>query len=397
MAREVGKVRATLVELYNRIIKTDKNDKNIYLNGEDNLYPYEIERIVNNSPTATRAVNVMHNFIAGFGVENDVLVNAKKGYYLSDIVDLIAGDVAPQNGSFIWVGYGINGDGLPYQQKLDILDYSNCRISKEDDNEYPGKVWYKDFQNKKTFYGQRKDDVSTWYYPYNPNPEVVGAQMRADARAGLGLGKNDEVTIEQMIKHYRGQVYYMNLTPRYKYALSKFDSVFNDSDSEFRFSLYVNREMRTGFLGKVIAITQGLDEGDDEQISEDLGKLLGAENVGSLLHLRADQTDDLSKVLRIEQLKPQLDDKMFVEQDKRIRRNILGAANNLPEPLIYAGEGSLFGTSGDTYREMKLFYQEQTQRERTAIEKTLKYLGFETKIIPLVDEDVIQEQNGLTE
>lgn len=397
MKNQLGKVKATLVELYSRVIKVDKNDNNIYLNGEDNLYPYEIERVINNSPTATRAVSVLHNFISGQGVENDFIINPKKGYFLSDIVDLIASDVAPQNGSFVWIGYGINEEGEIYRQKLDVLDYSNSRISKEDDNEYKGRIYTKDYQTKKSFYGSRSGGGEMWYYPYNPNPEIVAEQMRADARKGLKLKRDADVTIEQMVNHYRGQVYYLNLTPKYKYALSKFDSVFNDSDSEFRFALYVNREMRTGFLGKVIAITQGLDDDDDDQISKDLGLLLGAENVGSLLHLRADQTDDLSKVLRIEQLKPQLDDKMFVEQDKRIRRNILGAANNLPEPLIYAGDGAMFGTSGDTFREMKLFYQEQTHRERRSIEKCLKYLGFETKIIPLVDEDIIQEQNGVIE
>ena len=390
----VGKIRATLVELYSRVIQPDKGNNNIYLNGIDNLYPYEIERVINNSPTATRAVSVMHNFIAGGGVLNDRLVNPKKNYYLSDIVDLIASDISTQNGCFIWVGYGINEEGEIYRQKLDILDYSNSRISKEDDNEYPGKVYYKDYQKKKNFYN-RNDSSETWYYPYNPNTEIVAEQMRADARRGLELKKDDPVTIEQMVRHYRGQVYYMNLTPRYKYALSKFDSVYNDADSEFRYSLYINKELRTGFMGKVIAIIKGDDE--NGTVKNDLGDLLGAENVGSLLVLEAEQTDEIDKVLKIEQLKPQVEDGLLEKEDKRMRRNILGAANNLPEPLIYAGEGAMFGTSGDVYREYKLFYQEQTQRERIAIEKTLKYLGFETNINPLVDEDVIEEQNGVTE
>lgn len=398
MAKDIiGKVRATLVELFTREIKLDDKNKNIYLNGENNLYPYEIERAINNSPTATRAADIMQRFISGEGVTNDVVVNSKKGYRLSDVVDMVAEDISTQNGSFIWVGYGFDPvTEKPFQQKLDLLDYSNTRISKEDDNEYKGKIYYKDYQSKNTFSKSRGADSEAWYYPYNPNPDIVIAQMKADARAGLKLKKDEEVTIEQMVKHYRGQVFYLNMTPKYKYALSKFDSVFNDADSEFRFSLYVNREMRTGFLGKVIAITQGLDEGEEDTVSEDLGKLLGAENVGSLLHLRTEQADTLDNVLKIEQIKAQIDDKMFVEQDKRIRRNILGAANNLPEPLIYAGEGALFGTSGDTYREMKLFYQEQTQKERKTIERTLKYLGFETNIIPLVDELKIIEQNATT-
>ncbi|HET8838034.1 MAG TPA: hypothetical protein VFM82_03480 [Flavobacteriaceae bacterium] len=391
----VGKVRAKLQELYTREIKVDKQNKNIYLNGDDNLYPYEIERAINNSPTATRAADIMQKFITGKGVENDVLVNKKKGYYLSDIANLAGTDISIQNGFFIWVGYGLDLAGeefVPVSNKLDVLDYSNTRISKEDDNEYNGRIYYKDYQCKKVNYGKdRSETKDEWFYPYNSSADIIISQMKADARKALGRKKDELVTIEEMVKHYRGQVLYVNLTPRYKYALSKFDSVFNDADSEYRFSLYVNTQMRSGFLGKTAVVMQGLDEEDEEQEFENVTKWLGAENSGGVYCLNVEQIEDLDNVLKIVQPKAQLDDKLFVENDKRIRRNILGAANNLPEPLIYAGEGALFGTSGDTYKQMKLFYQEQTQRERSAIEKTLKRLGFETKIIPIIEEDADTE------
>ena len=38
------KVRATIVELYSRVIDIVFNDNSIYRNGENNLYPLEIER-----------------------------------------------------------------------------------------------------------------------------------------------------------------------------------------------------------------------------------------------------------------------------------------------------------------------------------------------------------------
>jgi len=235
-------------------------------------------------------------------------------------------------------------------------------------------------------FGNRKKEDKEWYYPFNDNPEIVRAQMRSDAANKSGKEKED-VTIEEMVTNYRGQVFHLNLTERYKYALSQFDSVFNDMDSEYRFSLYVNTQMRTGFLGKTIFITQGLDEQAEENTGKDLAKFLGAENSGSLYYLNVEEAEKLDNVLKVEQLKPQLDDKLFVENDKRIRRNILGAANNLPEPLIYAGEGALFGTSADAYTEMKLFYQEQTLNERSALEKTLEKIGFPAKIILIVEEE----------
>lgn len=186
----VGKVRAKLQELYTREIKVDKQNKNIYLNGDDNLYPYEIERAINNSPTATRAADIMQKFITGKGVENDVLVNKKKGYYLSDIVNLAGTDISIQNGFFIWVGYGLDLVGeefVPVSNKLDVLDYSNTRISKEDDNEYNGRIYYKDYQCKKVNYGKdRSETKDEWFYPYNSSPYIIIAQMKADARKALG-------------------------------------------------------------------------------------------------------------------------------------------------------------------------------------------------------------------
>ncbi len=126
----VKKVRAEFVELYSRVIEVISNDDNIYKNGENNLYPYEIERNTDMSPTASSAINVMSNYISGKGVENDKLVNAKKGYMLSDIVDIIAEDIARQSGSFIWVGYGVNDTGDIYQKTLDVYEYTHGRISR---------------------------------------------------------------------------------------------------------------------------------------------------------------------------------------------------------------------------------------------------------------------------
>lgn len=50
----------------------------------------------------------------------------------------------------------------------------------------------------------------------------------------------------------------------------------------------------------------------------------------------------------------------------------MSAFNNIPEPLVNASDGALFGTSGETYSEMKKFYSEQNDEEREAIYKFFK-------------------------
>jgi hypothetical protein len=379
---KLTRFRATLVELWTRLTPINKSkDEDVYWNGEDNLYPSEIERIINNSPTASRAAKVMGKFIGGKGLideSQDVIVNERKNYKLSNVIALAAQDIAYQNGVFLHVGYGFNDSLKLVPASLDVIDYVKSRISKEDDDDWQGKIYYRDYCQTNTSIITAKQNKNTrWYYPFNKNEDVVRAQIMADA--------DGEENIELAIKKYRGQVFYLNLTPKYKYALAPVDSVYNDADSEARISEYTNAQTRTGFLGKTVALTQGLDEEESKRVSEDLRKFIGAENSGNLYHMDVASATSLEEIIKFIQLNPQFDDKLFIEADKRIRRNILGAFNNIPEPLILAGEGAIFGTNAEAYNEMKLFYSEQTEDERYKLSETLTYLGFPCEIKPIIE------------
>jgi hypothetical protein len=387
---KLSRFRATLVELWHRgtPLNTSRSnkDEDVYWNGEDNLYPSEIERIINNSPTASRAAKVMAKFIGGKGLMDetrDIIVNERKNYKLSNVAALGAQSIAEQNGVFFHVGFGFDDNARIIPVSLDVLDYVKCRISKEDDDEWHGKIYYRDFCKQTTSIVTAKDAKKVkWYYPFNNNQNVLRAQILADAE-----GEED---ILKAIEHYRGQVFYLNLTPKYKYALAPVDSVYNDADSEARISEYTNAQTRTGFLGKTVALTQGLDEEESKQVKADLALFIGAENSGSLYHLDVERADSLDAIIKFIQLEPQFDDKLFVEADKRLRRNILGAFNNIPEPLILAGDGAIFGTNAEAYKAMKLFYSEQTEDERYKLSETLTYLGFPCEIKPIISpEDAI--------
>ena len=61
------KIRASLIELWNRA--TEYNlDQKVYLNGDNNLYPNEIELVVQNSPSASKGSNLMSTYINGRGL-----------------------------------------------------------------------------------------------------------------------------------------------------------------------------------------------------------------------------------------------------------------------------------------------------------------------------------------
>lgn len=371
-------VRAKLIELYNRVVKVNVKDDSIYHNGENNLYPNEIERVINNSPTASRAAKIMTKFVLGAGVppNMDVVINSKTKARLSSVAAAGASDISYQYGVFFWRSFGINDQGKIVPNRIEVLEYCKCRTSKEDDEENEGKIFYKDYEAKKNVGGKKED--KQWFWPFSDDENVILTQIKADAK------NSNATTIDEMIKNYRGQVYYLNLTPRYKYALSPVDSVFNEADTEFRMSVYDNTQSRLGFVGKTAVITQGLDEEDSEQVEKDVANWMGAENASNMLYLNVEQTDDIEQVIKVIQLKPQFDDKLFQNKKAHSRKAILGAFNNIPEPLFMAGD-TLFGTSGDTYREMKLFYSEQTEHERLALQECLKLLGFPCELKPLVE------------
>jgi hypothetical protein len=302
---------------------------------------------------------------------------------------MAASDISRQNGVWFHVGRYI-GDDLKLKKSLDILEYTKIRKGKEDDNEYISKYWYNDYCLEKSW--SNKSEKAYWYHAYSDNEDVTLAQIISDYKESTKSKEAAELAV--MLPHYRGQVYYLNMTPEFKYALSPLDAVYNDLDSEYRISMYINREVRMGFLGKTYVITSGLDDEDIEDVEEQVKDWLGADSSGGVFTFHSEKTDDIDKVFKISQVPAQIDEKKFSETKSSIRDNIYAAANNIPAQLVKS-DTSIFGTQSETYIEMKKFYTEQTQDERKEIEDTLNYLGFPCKIIPIINiSDPDKENQG---
>ena len=348
------KVRATLIELWKKVTPFRTHEK-IYWNGENNAYSEEMELAIGNSPTGSRAKELFIKYVYGKGITDDLNDKFKNGVLLSEVAKDVTDDVVTQNGAFIHTTYKVEVNGenvvfLPDQPKS--LDYNKCRVSKEDDDDNKGMILYKSFNKLDTSLTKQEKKAERKYYPFNPDNEVVKAQIERDAKEAKyegddWLGK---------IKHYRGQVMYLNLTPKFRYAISKFDSVYNDLDTQYRLSVYSNTMTRDGFLGKTAILTQGLDDKASEKVKEDVSNWLGAEGSSGVYHLDVEEIESLDNVLKILQVPSQFDHKQFESITKELRLNILGAANNLPEELVYSSSGMFDG--GEKYRELKLFYWE---------------------------------------
>lgn len=388
--RKNKSLRATNVELQSRDISVSKDDKKIYSRDYDNLGPLRQEKVINNSHTGKRCANMMSKFIAGIGVpeELDFIVNQKLET-VSDIIDNAALDIAYHYGVYFHQTYipdvEASIDDLIFKRgSTSILDYVSMAKSKEDDNDYPGKIYLLD-QKEGSDEFLPVDDNTKWYYPYNTDSKIIRAQMHNDCRlAGI-----ENPSIKDLIRNYRGQVFYLNLTPRYTYALPISDNAYDDMDTEYRISRYTNNQSRKGWLGKTVITRFDDDEEEDERSEESFDQVIktnmGADNADNILVITVppNATDDVKKAFNVDQVKAQFDDKLFEKTTENIRRNIMGSFNNTPEILVSAGDGALFGPNSETYREAKKFYWEQNEKERSKLEKTLtKLLGIKINILP---------------
>lgn len=401
--KTVNSLRATNIELFSREITVDENGaKKTYSRDVDNLYPIRIEKIINNSPTARRCANLMAKYIAGNGNINNFKIGPN--LTIDDVLRSSATSIAKQYGVYFILKYKLDFDGVMTSTDnkpvfatdyVNVLDYVLMAKSKEDDNNFPGKFYALNLDEERSVFSSEEND-DNWFYPYNTDSKVILRQMQNDCK----LKNIKDPNIQDLIDNYRGQVYYLNLTPEYIYALPLADSVYNDCDTEYRISNYNNTQTRSGFLGKTMIVKYEeaseaeADGGADEDFNDELKDFMGSENSGNLFVVEVPQSVDaeLEKAFVIKQLKPQFDDKLFESTVKNLRQNIMGAFNNIPEPLVFAGTGALFGTSAEAYKEMKLFYWEQNEYERSSLEQALRMFGYDVNIKPIVEEEIISAE-----
>lgn len=380
MAIKLGKYFASIVELFNRDIKAVGN-KNIYENDVDNLYPNRVERIENNSPTASSASKKLKSFIIGKGFVNngfnELVVNKRKKMKGYQFLSKVAHSLKTHAGAFIHVNYDIEGN-VNY---LDVLPYKKCRKSKEDDFGYDGVIYYKDWEkgNGNSF----KKESEQWYYPFNNDISIITDQRKRDLKE-KGI---EDPNIEDLVKNYRGQVYFLNLDDDEVYPFAWIHPAYNDGDSEFRLGLYRNTGFRNGFLDKTILIPNGVDDESIEEFEQNVKGWLGSENSSSVFMFTPESiVDDPSKIFHTVTLKGSYDSDRFENDERAIANNIRKAYLTIPKILIDP-EDSFFGSSGEAFKEAVKYYNKETLFIREAIaymmdlfykgDFTIKELGFE--------------------
>lgn len=327
----------------------------IYRNGRDNAYPTRIERVINQSVTASQCRKLLAKFIKGRGfeaVELDSFIFGQdmKGEITGLILlSKIADSLATHGGVFLHLNFNLLGQVTG----ISVLPYRYCRLSNInlEDGTYSQIAVYDnwDYSLKMRF-----DKSKVMYFDLF-NPTLAVQRMNQ-------LGGN-----------YGGQVAFFSMDDTMLYPLAPIDPAISDADTEAQIAIFKNRTVRNGFLDRTIFRHSPFESDEDKnRFKSMVRQFKGAENAEDILLLEDEFTsDNKDGNLRIDRLESKINDKLFESWESTCPNNIRKVYNNAPPMLIDAVEGKLGNTSGEAYREAIDFYNDQTEEERMFVSEIL--------------------------
>lgn len=373
------------------LIKNKRKGLNaIYMNGDNDLYPYYVEDAINESPTASLAHRMHYKYIAGKLGIKDFEINRITGERISALRTAAAVDLSYHNGFFLHVNYGYDIESEEfYPTNPTVLNYPDCRINKEDDEKYWSKVFVSDFTKTSGIFDTKKQD---WYYRYNPEKSVIIKQIKRDAKENE-ISLDSPEGIKEALRLYRGQVIYVKASTERPYTTSIAHAVLKDCISETYISKYINAQTVNGFAGKVVVFIKAGDDEEEQEAVEMVQKWIGTDNSGGIYVQAVDNTDNLEEIMKVVKFEGSFNDKMFEKTEKSLQNKILGAFDNIPKVLVYSGDGALFGANPETFVNAQKFYSSNTEELRTLLNDSfLEVLGIDMKLVSRTDEIIIEEE-----
>jgi hypothetical protein len=327
--------------------------------GEKNDYPQIIERLINGSVTSKSGANIYAKFLTGQGFENEqinsIVVgsdNRGKPITILSILRQVAQSISFNNGFYIHANENLGRE----VESTKLVPFKHCRFAKVDDTGYTAKIGVYDKWGEKNI--KKKDIV--WLNVFNLNEEAFNSQVE-EAKG---------------IDNFKGQVYFDFLDNQFLYPLSPFDPVYMDSDTEFQIQLFKNRQIRDGFLNKIVMrVAPPKNNEEEEELIEDVKSFIGPD--GDTVLLLTDDVDENGEIKKIgafaiDKIESNIDDKLFENWEKGLANNIRKSVSNIPNLLIEIEDGIFSGQSGEAIAQATNFYNSMTQDDRAFISEAFK-------------------------
>jgi len=326
--------------------------------GARNDFPQQLIGSVENSPSASSALDIWHEFIEGSGFVNpdigEVKLNIDQD--LDDLHVLLSRDLATLWGCSVLISY--NAFGLPISYKH--LPFEGTRLGVLNDNGFTDTIKFNPYYGMKEF--DRK--FTKWYYTFTPKPEQVMEQMADHAK------KLEEKKIKIA---YPGQVFWFGIEKPLSRLYPKpfYASSMNWFIVDEQIPLFHERNIHNNFLlggminkfGDPSAPAGNSDEDLDQKktvgevFDDQMHECMGAENGGGWIvnwMLNKDQKAEF------EAFDNNANDKMFdTLQDQTTEQISIG----FKTPRILLGIGQA-GQLGDTQEIVNAIRVMQARTER---------------------------------
>lgn len=325
--------------------------------GADNLYPQTVSDIIDASPTGTECLDRYARFIEGNGFKDEAFAATilnREGDTADDVCQQVAADFARYGGFALHVNYNALGEVVEVQH----VPFETLRLGEDDDAGYIGVAFYHpDWRGKRTRGGSvlRVNADTVVSFPlYNPNPDVVMAQIAA-------VGG---------VQYYRGQILYVRGNGSGIYPKPKYDSALTELSTDEGLSNVKFRNVRNNFLTAAILYTRRSMSLDDQHggyidsgYSNELALFQGDETALNILEISLDVNEEAP---RLEAFPTKNFDKDFTATEQSVVERVYSVFEQ--EPFLAIRNGRL-GFSGDVIQDAYNYYSAICGKERRIIER----------------------------
>lgn len=338
-------MKSVVAKLPARYTKKAVKQESILSYDTDNAYPQRMELLVNSSGALFRCVETMAKFIAGHGYSDPNIGNLvinRHGWTYNQLAAKRAKDRSKSGGWAIHVNY----NALYQEIELQFIPFKYCRIAIDKDENPTGQIAvYDDWGNWQR--SRVKKDKISLIHMYNPNPEVIEAQVQA---AG-GWEK------------YKGQIIWYS--PEIDtYPLAPFDSEAESAEADFRIKRFKLKNISTSFMASYMYIIKGqlTDDEFDDKVKE-IEEFMGDENAGNVFVVNAERDEAVPELKKFDL---QDMDKMFAatatDTYERIRKVF-----SIPPVLVGDLVGGKMGTARE-FMDAVNMYNNHTQNYRDELQ-----------------------------
>lgn len=345
--------------------------------GRNNLYPQQAKAILDSSSTGAQCADRYARFIEGQGIANAVIYELEVNHYgetTDDILTAVAQDLANYGGFALHVNYDLNCKICELQN----VPFESCRLQEDDDSGYIAHiVTHPDWMGRTTRNGKIlrvSKDTITSYDRFNPDPNIVSAQINACGG----------------IDHYKGQILWVSTAGRDRYPLPKYDRVLTDLSTDEGLSNIKFRNARCNFLSSAFVISktsQAMNEDEAARqaveargFAEDLAQFQGDETSNVLISLTVANDEEKPEIV---EFPVKNFDKDFEVTDKSVVERIYSAFEQ--EPFLCIRSGKL-GFSGTTIHDCYSYYSSLVSKEQRLIERAFSKI-FDNWFEPLANYD----------